>query len=189
MKITPPLQNLICLLLATASTTSHAFHMPPATTQTTTMTRVEPLSMIRKSKKTAPKQARASGGGFGSSSSSSTASSSTLRPPSWANRFPFAGDIRPGAQTEQKVVTEGDIVPPDYALDGSPKNARPMLPWVIEVKTADEIANMRESGRLARKVLDLAGRAVQPGVTTNDIDELVHQATIEVRACVLASVG
>ena len=140
--------------------------------------------MIRKSKKSVKKGARPSGGGFGgdsSTSSDSSSSTATLSPPAWANRFPFAGDIRPGAQTEQKVVTASSIVPPDYAMDGSPKNARPMLPWVIEVKTADEIAKMRESGKLARKVLDVAGRAVKPGVTTAEIDELVHKTAVEVR--------
>jgi len=78
-------------------------------------------------------------------------------------------------------VIADHIIPPDYAIDGTPRSAKPMLPWVIEVKTPDQIAKMRESGRLARKVLDLAGRAVKPGVTTNEIDEIVHQATIEVR--------
>eukprot|EP00957_Ditylum_brightwellii_P056460 4279403-Ditylum_brightwellii.AAC.1 len=41
---------------------------------------------------------------------------------------------------------------------------------------------MRASGRLAREVLDLAGRAVRPGVTTDEIDNIVHGATIKAGA-------
>ena len=39
---------------------------------------------------------------------------------------------------------------------------------------------MRAAGKLARQVLDLAGRAVQVGVTTDEIDAIVHQAIVEV---------
>jgi methionyl aminopeptidase len=38
---------------------------------------------------------------------------------------------------------------------------------------------MRKVCRLAREVLDIAGRAVKPGVTTDHIDEVVHKAAIE----------
>lgn len=38
---------------------------------------------------------------------------------------------------------------------------------------------MRRVCRLAREVLDLAAAAVKPGVTTDQIDEVVHKACIE----------
>lgn len=139
-----------------------------------------PLSMIRKQKKKVKPRSGGSGG-FGAGKSSGSATK-LMEPPSWAKRFSFGGGVRPGAQTAQKVVIEDDIVPPDYAEDGSPKNDRPMLPWMIEVKTPDQIEKMRASGRLARKVLDLGGRAVKPGVTTDEIDQIVHQATIDAGA-------
>ena len=56
-----------------------------------------------------------------------------------------------------------------------------MLPWVIEVKTEEEIVKMRAAGNVARQVLDIAGQAVRVGVTTDEIDALVHQETIKVR--------
>ena len=68
---------------------------------------------------------------------------------------------------------------PDYALDGQPKNRPALFPWVIEVKKAEEVEKMRKSGLCAREVLDLAGRAVKPGITTDEIDRIVHEATIE----------
>jgi methionyl aminopeptidase len=54
-----------------------------------------------------------------------------------------------------------------------------MLPWVIEVKTPEEIEKMKVSGRIARQVLDIAGQAVRVGMTTDEIDELVHEETLK----------
>jgi methionyl aminopeptidase len=54
------------------------------------------------------------------------------------------------------------------------------LPWVIEVKKPDEIEKMRSAGKLARDILDLAGRAVAVGVTTDEIDTIVHEAVVKV---------
>lgn len=94
--------------------------------------------------------------------------------------FPYAGSIRPGKQTPQRVVTQPGILLPDYAKDGNPKAKS--LPWgMVEVKKPEEIEKMRAAGRAAREVLDLAGRAVQVGVTTDEIDALVHEAALEVR--------
>ena len=56
-----------------------------------------------------------------------------------------------------------------------------MLPWVVEVKTADEIVKMRAAGKVARQVLDIAGQAVRAGITTDEIDAIVHDETIKVR--------
>lgn len=38
---------------------------------------------------------------------------------------------------------------------------------------------MRTVCRLSREVLDLAALAAKPGVTTDEIDEIVHRACIE----------
>jgi methionyl aminopeptidase len=40
---------------------------------------------------------------------------------------------------------------------------------------------MRAAGRVAREVLDIAGQAVRVGITTDEIDHLVHAETIKVR--------
>ena len=69
------------------------------------------------------------------------------------------------------------------ALGIKPKNVSRMLPWVIEVKTEEEIEKMRAAGRVAREVLDLAGRMVCAGVTTDEIDNVVHEETLKVRKC------
>lgn len=38
---------------------------------------------------------------------------------------------------------------------------------------------MRKVCRLAREVLDIAARAAKPGVTTDHIDKVVHDACVE----------
>jgi methionine aminopeptidase len=39
---------------------------------------------------------------------------------------------------------------------------------------------MRAAARAAREVLDLAGRSLAPGITTDAIDAIVHRETIRV---------
>lgn len=71
------------------------------------------------------------------------------------------------------------IVRPDYAKDGIPKMDPPPFPWMVTRNTEEEIACARVAGRISREVLDLAGAAVKPGVSTEEIDELVHEETIK----------
>uniref|UniRef100_A0A914DZX0 Methionine aminopeptidase n=1 Tax=Acrobeloides nanus TaxID=290746 RepID=A0A914DZX0_9BILA len=47
---------------------------------------------------------------------------------------------------------------------------------------------MRVAGRLGREVLDEAARAIAPGVTTDEIDRVVHEACIE-RECYPSPLG
>lgn len=49
----------------------------------------------------------------------------------------------------------------------------------IKVLDDDEIEAMRVSSRLGREVLDEAAKAVGVGVTTDEIDRVVHEACIE----------
>jgi methionyl aminopeptidase len=53
------------------------------------------------------------------------------------------------------------------------------MPWDVAPTPAEDIVKMREAGRLAREVLDAAIRLVRPGITTDDIDALVHEETIK----------
>merc|ERR1719468_15454 len=83
-----------------------------------------------------------------------------------------------------------DIVRPPYAAGG-------VQGWVAGVlgslrtdfgkrvavqRTAEEVAALRHACQVAREVLDCAGWAVRAGVTTAELDEVVHEATIKRRA-------
>ena len=92
--------------------------------------------------------------------------------------FQFAGNVRPGPQTPMRTTPAG-IAVPDYAQDGVPKTKGPRMPWQVEVKTPEDIEGMRAAGRVAREVLDAAGRMVKPGIATDAIDQLVHEEGVK----------
>jgi Metallopeptidase family M24 len=92
-------------------------------------------------------------------------------------KFKYTGSIRPGAMSPTRPVP-AEIMRPEYADTGKVVTNPPRFPWVIEEKTAHDIECMRVAGKIAREVLDAAGRAVRPGVTTDEIDAIVHAETI-----------
>lgn len=93
-------------------------------------------------------------------------------------RFHFTGKLRPGTISEQKEVSS-TIRRPDYWKDGKPKARDPRFPWDIAALTDDDVEKMRVSSRMAREILDIAGRMVRPGVLTDEIDEVVHREIVE----------
>ncbi len=81
--------------------------------------------------------------------------------------------LRPGTISPYRPVPEG-IPRPPYAETGDPGPEEEP-----DIKTADVIERMRIAGRKAAEILQIAGDAVAPGVTTDEIDAIVHQATID----------
>ena len=81
--------------------------------------------------------------------------------------------LRPGRISPMRPVPP-EIPRPDYFESGEPVR-RPEP----RVKSADVIARMRRACRAAAEVLELGGAAVAPGVTTDEIDAIVHQAYID----------
>ncbi|HAE39771.1 MAG TPA: type I methionyl aminopeptidase [Candidatus Riflebacteria bacterium] len=49
----------------------------------------------------------------------------------------------------------------------------------IKLKTAKDIAGMKKAGKLVVDTLKLAEEFIRPGITTNDINRLVHEYTIK----------
>ncbi|KAG5069377.1 hypothetical protein JHK85_001754 [Glycine max] len=76
--------------------------------------------------------------------------------------FDWTGPLQPYPISSKRIVPD-QIDKPD---------------WAGDVKTPDQIERMRETCRIAREVLDAAARIIQPGVTTDEIDRVVHEATI-----------
>ena len=65
------------------------------------------------------------------------------------------------------------ILRPPYAESGVPQKRTESL-----VRSADVIDRMRRTGAAAGEVLRLAGEAVRPGITTDEIDALVHELCV-----------
>ncbi|KAF1783842.1 MYND-like zinc finger, mRNA-binding [Phytophthora cactorum] len=97
--------------------------------------------------------------------------------------YEFTGKLRPGKVSETVKVPE-TVNHPDYAETGIPESEQLARREsnIIPVYTPEQIKGIREACRLGREVLDIAGKALRPGVTGDEIDKIVHQACIE-RGC------
>ena len=52
----------------------------------------------------------------------------------------------------------------------------------VTIKTPEEIAGMRRAGHLAGRILHETVQRIEPGVTTNQINDWVHEATLDAGA-------
>lgn len=95
--------------------------------------------------------------------------------------YGFTGRLRPAGLSATREVP-AEIPRPDYADTGRPLSEERERSSQIRVIEGEDLENLRAACKLARQVLDLAGRAVAPGVTTDRLDEIVHNAIIEAGA-------
>uniref|UniRef100_A0A7S3D4C4 Methionine aminopeptidase n=1 Tax=Palpitomonas bilix TaxID=652834 RepID=A0A7S3D4C4_9EUKA len=96
--------------------------------------------------------------------------------------FKYTGPLRAGKVSPMRTVKEG-IEKPDYWEDGVPHSemeARKNMK--IQIRTKEEMKKMRRVCKLAREVLDEGAKAIKPGVTTDEIDRICHEAAEE-RGC------
>ena len=82
-----------------------------------------------------------------------------------------AGWVKPGRLSPRREVP-AHIPRPDYALD---RHGRPKLREPGRPKDPETIALMRRAGQAAAEVLAAAGAAVRPGITTDELDAVVHE--------------
>jgi methionyl aminopeptidase len=76
--------------------------------------------------------------------------------------------LQPGRVSPLRQVPES-IPRPEYVGKKRPRTGEP------DVKSADVIDRMRVAGRLAALALEEVGRAVKPGVTTDELDRVGHE--------------
>jgi methionyl aminopeptidase len=86
---------------------------------------------------------------------------------------PSIPPVTPGLIGPSRGVPAG-IERPPYALTGDPGRERPN-----PVRTPDVIDRMRRAGRAAADILMHVGPYVEPGVTTDKLDAIVHDKTVE----------
>ncbi|OLL25036.1 Methionine aminopeptidase 1 [Neolecta irregularis DAH-3] len=97
------------------------------------------------------------------------------------NPFPqygFTGPLRPAYPLSPTRLLPAAIKKPDYAEDGRPRSEEKFGRDKIRPLDKEGIEGMRKVCRLAREVLDIAAGHISPGVTTDEIDEIVHQACV-----------
>ncbi len=79
-----------------------------------------------------------------------------------------AGHLIPGVLSPARAVPVG-IVRPEYVGRPGPRR------YVGDDRyDAEEIARIRTAGRIAAGAVEIAGAAVRPGITTDDLDAIVH---------------
>jgi methionyl aminopeptidase len=81
--------------------------------------------------------------------------------------------VLPGEVSPMRSVPP-HIQRPDYAETGIPVDETE-----ARIKSPEVIERMRHAGAVAAEILRLAGEYVRPGITTDEIDEYVHQLHIE----------
>jgi methionyl aminopeptidase len=87
--------------------------------------------------------------------------------------MPVRAPLRPGQQTPLRPVPSS-IPRPEYV--GKPAPARSTDPWVQDPEV---IEKMRHASRIAAQSLQAGGEAVQPGVTTDEVDRVVHEFLVD----------
>eukprot|EP00892_Ulva_mutabilis_P010010 jgi/Ulvmu1/7381/UM036_0041.1 len=95
--------------------------------------------------------------------------------PQWA----WTGSLRPAKVMPARQVPQG-IPLPDWASTGVPmEEMRSNQQLQTLVRTKAQIEALRKACELGRATLDEAHRHVKPGVTTDEIDRVVHDFIVE----------
>ncbi|KEP54958.1 methionine aminopeptidase [Rhizoctonia solani 123E] len=93
--------------------------------------------------------------------------------------FSFTGTLRPVYPLSPRRIVPPEIPRPDYVEDGIPHSERLRDSLTIKILTPEEQESMRTVCRLSREILDIAAAAIRPGITTDEIDAIVHEETIK----------
>ncbi|KAF5838034.1 peptidase M24, structural domain-containing protein [Dunaliella salina] len=97
-------------------------------------------------------------------------------------QFEWTGPLRPDKVSPARKIPS-HIPKPDYYKTGFPvmeieSKQQNMVPFY----NATDQAGIKAACRLGREILDTAHRAIRPGITTDEIDRIVHEATMEANA-------
>ena len=94
------------------------------------------------------------------------------------NNFKFTGPLRPGVVSPMAKVPD-HIKKPDYAVSGIPVSERNWDESVIpKFESEDDLKKLRAVALIGRKALDLGHSLVKPGVTTDAINNAIHDFII-----------
>lgn len=112
--------------------------------------------------------------------------STKLSLPAWAASYNFTGTLRPALLSPKRPITNPKVLKPDYALHFSGISESEQKDRntnnTIRVYGVDELegeCNLRHACKMGREVLDEGSKALKVGVTTDEIDRVVHEACME----------
>jgi methionyl aminopeptidase len=95
--------------------------------------------------------------------------------------YKYSGPLRPYPYSfagRRKVPDH--IKKPDYWNTGNPNSQRQQVAdKIIPTYTPEEIELIRQTSSLARDALDVGHKAIAVGVTTEEIDRIVHDFIVE----------
>ncbi|KOG97935.1 methionine aminopeptidase MAP1 [Saccharomyces eubayanus] len=95
-------------------------------------------------------------------------------------KFKYSGKLKASYPLTPKRYVPEDIPKPDWAANGLPlieqRNDRLNN---IPVYKKEQLKKIRKACILGREVLDAAAAEVRPGITTDELDEIVHNETIK----------
>lgn len=86
--------------------------------------------------------------------------------------------VEPGAVSSAREVPDHIGRPPYLATDGWPIDERG-----LQLLRGDLLDRARRAGRIAAEVLLETGAAVRPGITTDELDAIAHEAYVRRGAC------
>ncbi|XP_055681077.1 methionine aminopeptidase A [Lutzomyia longipalpis] len=86
--------------------------------------------------------------------------------------------VSPGSVSPERLIPSHITAPPYYHTPQTPSSTM----GEVEIKSVEVIAKMRESCKLAARILNECREVVQVGRTTDDIDEFVHEKIIKAGA-------
>jgi len=96
--------------------------------------------------------------------------------------YSYTGPLRAFPMHPTRQVPE-EIPRPDYGMHpqgiSDSERSQDRKKRDIPVYSLKEQEGIRHAARMGREILDIAGRAVAVGVTCDEIDRVVHEATIE----------
>ena len=94
-------------------------------------------------------------------------------------KFPYNGSLVPYRVSPDRPLPDS-IPKPDYYTTGEAEaERRSEARNTPPIHTEKQIKKMRKVNLLGREILDAAHRIIKPGVTTDEIDRVVHEYTVE----------
>lgn len=95
-------------------------------------------------------------------------------------KFKYPGTVKAQYPLTPKRYVPESIKKPDWAANGLPvtEQRNDRIRKII-IYNKEQIKKIRKAAALGREILDIAAAAVKPGVTTDEIDVIVHEETIK----------